>query len=53
MRAIHISASRAGKSRMALLETGTAPCDAIVEDFVAFKHPSFLQPESRCKQHVR
>ena len=36
MRAVRISAGRAGKSRTALLGTRTAPCDAILEDFVAF-----------------
>ena len=40
MRAVRISASRSGKSRTALLGTQTAPCDAILGDFVAFKHPS-------------
>ena len=47
MRAVRISASRAGKSRTALLGTRTAPCDAILGDFVAFKHPSNLQPEKQ------
>ena len=45
MRAVRISASRAGKSRTALLGTRTAPCDVILGDFVAFNHPSKLQPE--------
>ena len=54
MRAVRISASRAGKSRTALLRTGTAPRDAIIGDFVAFKHdPSNLQPEKQCKKHIR
>ena len=41
--------ARAGpeKNRTALLATRTAPCDAILEDFVAFKHPSHLQPEKQ------
>ena len=47
MRAVRISASRAGKSRTALLGTGTGPCDAILGDFVSFKHPSNLQPEKQ------
>ena len=47
MRAVRISASRAGKSRTTLLGTRTAPCDAILEDFVAFKNPSYLQPEKQ------
>ena len=40
MRAVRISASRAGKSRTALQGTRTDPCDAILGDFVAFKHPN-------------
>ena len=36
MRAVRISASRAGKSRTALLGTHTAHRDAFLEDFVAF-----------------
>ena len=47
MRAVRISASRAGKSRTALLGTRTAACDAILVDLVAFKHPSNLQPEKQ------
>ena len=47
MIAVRISASRAGKSRTALLGTRTAPCDAILEDFVVFKHPSNLQTEKQ------
>ena len=47
LRAVRISASRAGKSRTALPGTRTAPCDAILGDFVAFKHPSNLQPEKQ------
>ena len=47
MRAVRISASTAGKSRMALLGTRTAPCDAILRNFVPFKHPSNLQPEKQ------
>ena len=35
-----ISASRTG-------ESCTAPCDAIIEHFVAFNHPSYLQPEKQ------
>ena len=45
MRAVRISPSGAGKSRTALLGTHTAPCDAILGDFVAFKYPGKLQPE--------
>ena len=37
MRAVRISASRAGKSRTALLGTRTALCNAILGVFVAFK----------------
>lgn len=44
-----ISASKAEKRRTALLATRTVPCDAILEDFVAFKHPSYLQPEKQMK----
>ena len=47
VRAVRISASRVGKSRTALLGTRTAPCDTILGDFVAFKHPSNLQPEKQ------
>ena len=47
MRAVRISASRAGKSRTALLGTRTAPCNASLGDFVAFKHPSNLQLEKQ------
>ena len=47
MRGVRISASRAGKSRTALLETRTAPYDAVLEDFVAFKHPSYLLPAKK------
>ena len=48
MRAVRISASRAGKSRTALLETGTATCDAVfLADFFTFKHPSYLQQEKQ------
>ena len=46
-RAVSISASRAGKSLTALLGTRTDPCDAILGVFVAFKHPSNLQPEKQ------
>ena len=44
-----ISASRAvlEKAVRPLLGTRTAPCDAILEDSVAFKHPSYLQPETQ------
>ena len=47
MRAVRISASRAGKSRTALLGTCTSPRDAILGVFVAFKHPSNLQLEKQ------
>ena len=47
MKAVRISASRAGKSRTTQLATLTAPCDAILDDFVAFKHPSYLQLEEQ------
>ena len=47
MRVVRISVSRAGKSHTALLGTHTAPCDAILGDFVAFKNPSDLQPEKQ------
>ena len=47
MRAVRISASRAVKSRAALLGTRTAPCDVILGVFVAFKHPSNLKPEKQ------
>ena len=47
MRAVHISARRAGKSGTALLGTRTAPCDAILGQVVAFKHPSNLQLEKQ------
>ena len=47
MRAVRTSASRTGKSHTALLGTRTDPCDAILGDFVAFKHPSNLQPEKQ------
>ena len=47
MRVVRISASRARKSREALPGTHTAPCDAILGDFVAFKHPINLQPEKQ------
>ena len=47
MRTVRISASGAGKSHKALLGTRIAPCDAILEDFVTFKHPSYLQPEKQ------
>ena len=36
MRGVRDGASRAGKSRAALLGTRTAPYDGILEDFVAF-----------------
>ena len=49
-RAVRISAIRAGKSRTALLGTRTVPCDAISGDFVAFKHPSYLQPEKQIQK---
>ena len=42
MRAVRISARRAGKSCMALLGKRAALCDAILEDFVAFKHPRLV-----------
>jgi len=32
---------------MALLGTRTTPCDAILEDFVAFKHATNLQAEKQ------
>ena len=35
------------KSRTALLGARTAPCHAILKDFVALKHPSYLQPEKQ------
>ena len=44
---LRIRASRARKCRTALLGTRTAPYDVILEDFVAFKHPSYLQPEKQ------
>ena len=47
IRAVCISARRAGKSRTAQLGTRTAPCDAVLRDFVAFKYPSDLQPEKQ------
>ena len=55
MRAVRVSASRTGKSRSALLRTRarrararTSPCNAAsLEDFVAFKHPRYLQPEKQ------
>ena len=47
MRAVRLSASRAEKDPTALLGTRTAPCDAISQDFVSFKHPSYLQPEKQ------
>ena len=47
MKAVRFSASRAGKSRTALLGTHTTPCDAILEDFVAFKHSRYLKPEKQ------
>ena len=49
MRAVRISASRAGKSPTALLGRQTAERDAILEDFVAFKHSSYryLQAEKQ------
>ena len=47
MRAVRIGASRAGKSRTALLGTRTAPYDGVLEDFVAFKHPSYLLPAKK------
>ena len=37
MRAVSISARRAGKSRTALLGTHTAPCDAILDGFRRFQ----------------
>ena len=42
MRAVRDGASRAEKSRTALLGTRTAPRDKILGDFIAFKHPSNL-----------
>ena len=42
---------RAGKSRTALLGTRTAPCDAILEDFVAFNIQVIYSQKSKCKQH--
>ena len=53
MRAVRISASRAGKSRTVLLRTRTVPCDAILGDFVAFKYPSYLQPEKQMETTLR
>ena len=47
IRAVCISANRARESRTALLGTRTAPCEAILGDFVAFKNPSNLQPETQ------
>ena len=47
MRAVRISARRTGKSRMALLGIRTALYSAILEDFVAPKHPSYFQPENQ------
>ena len=44
---VRMSESRAGKSLTALLGTRTAPCDAILEDFVACKHSSYLQPQKQ------
>ena len=38
---------------MALLGARTALCDAISDDFVAFKHPSYLQPEKKIQKHIR
>ena len=36
------------EGRTTLLETGTATRDAVfLGDFVAFKHPSYLQPEKQ------
>ena len=46
MRGVRISASRAGKIRTALLRMRTSPYDGVLEDFVAFKHPSYLLPEN-------
>ena len=45
MRAVRNSARRVGKSRTALLGTRTALWNAILEDFVTSKDPSYLQPE--------
>ena len=42
-----ISARRAGKSRKARLGTGTALCDAMLEDYVPSKHSSYLYPEKQ------
>ena len=53
MRAVRISASRAGKSRAALLGTRTAPCDAILGDFVAFNIQVIYSQKSKCKQRIR
>ena len=53
MRALRINANRAGKSRAALLGTRTVPCDAILGDFVAFKHSSYLQPEKQIQTTLR
>ena len=50
VRALRISARRAGKSRSALLGTPTAPRDAILGDFVAFKYSSNLQPEKQLQR---
>lgn len=53
MRAVRICTSGAGKSRTALLGTRTAPCDAILEDFVAFLHIHVIYSQkSKCKQHI-
>ena len=50
MRAVRISSNRVRKSRTALLGTRTAPCDEILEDFVAFKQPSYLQTEKQMQK---
>ena len=42
-----ISAWGAYASCRGLLGTRTAPCDAILRDFIALKHPSYLQPEKQ------
>ena len=36
-----------GKSRTALLGTRTAPCDAILEDFIIYSQ------KSKCKQRIK
>ena len=53
MKAVRISERRPRKRRTALRGTYTiVPCDAILEDFVAFKQPTYAQPEKQL-QHIR